>query len=269
MTVYETAFADFPMPERQLKPRTRGLSMMIDWGMGLQRQADVLESTSQWIDFAKIAAGIARFMPRGVLADKLDNYRTHGISTSPGGLFAEVAMKLQRFEDYVARATDVGFTGIEISDNLLEMTLAEKAAAIRHAKTQGLKVFGEVGRKDSVQDDASFLADVANCLDAGADWVFLEASELYVDGVIRQDLIAQLSARFPAEKLIYELPVVIIPGISRDFKHQTATWLVRELGTEVNLANLEWDEMYITELVRRGFAGDKSHPQGVYRMAGF
>ena len=44
---------------------------------------------------------------------------------------------------------------------------------------------------------------------------------------------------------------------------------VKTLGTEVNLANVEWDELYITEMVRRGMAGDTSHPQGAYRLAGF
>jgi phosphosulfolactate synthase len=43
---------------------------------------------------------------------------------------------------------------------------------------------------------------------------------------------------------------------------------VKRFGTEVNLANVEWDEIYITEIVRRGMAGDTSHPQGAYRLAG-
>jgi len=35
-----TGFQSFPIPERQPKPRSRGLSMMIDWGMGITRQSD-------------------------------------------------------------------------------------------------------------------------------------------------------------------------------------------------------------------------------------
>lgn len=61
-------FTSIPVPERQAKPRTRGLNMMIDWGMGLARQADTLESASPYIDNAKIAASIPRVMPREVLA---------------------------------------------------------------------------------------------------------------------------------------------------------------------------------------------------------
>ena len=40
----QTAFDCIPIPERQAKPRSRGLNMVIDWGMGLARQADMLES---------------------------------------------------------------------------------------------------------------------------------------------------------------------------------------------------------------------------------
>lgn len=264
-----TAFNDFPIPERQGKPRTRGLTMMIDWGMGLSRQTDTVESAGEYIDFAKIAAGIARFMPAELLRAKLDQYRAHGISTSPGGLFAELALKMGRYEKFVDDVVATGFSGIEVSDNLLKLSPLDKAAAIRLAKDKGLTVFGEVGRKEGSMDDDALIRDVEVCLEAGSDWVFLEASELFAGNEVRGALIAELAKRFPAEKLIYELPVIIIPGVSRDYKHKICAWLVKELGTEVNLANLEWDEMYITELVRRGFAGDTSHPQGAYRLAGF
>lgn len=265
----QTAFNDFPVPERQAKPRQLGLAMMIDWGMGLQRQEDTVASAGEYIDFAKIAAGIARFMPAELLRSKLANYKANGISTSPGGLFAELALKMGRYERFVDDVVATGFTGIEVSDNLLKLSAKDKAAAIRRAKSLGLTVFGEVGRKEGALEDAALVQDVGTCLEAGADWVFLEASELFTGTEVRGKLIEELARIFPKEKLIYELPVVIIPGVTRDYKHKITAWLVKELGTEVNLANIEWDELYITELVRRGFAGDTSHPQGAYRLAGF
>jgi phosphosulfolactate synthase len=44
--------------------------------------------------------------------------------------------------------------------------------------------------------------------------------------------------------------------------------MVSQFGTEVNLANVEWDEVYFTEITRRGASGETSHPQGAYRLAG-
>jgi phosphosulfolactate synthase len=267
-TKLEHAYAAFAVPERMPKPRKRGLSMMIDWGMGVARQNDTLQSAGEYIDFAKVAAGISRFLPRDVLMQKLAVYREHGVSTSPGGAFAELAFAQKNYPAFVDETVALGYDGIEISDNLLHFEANEKAACIARAKAAGLKVFGEVGKKEGSLDDDAIAADVRECLDAGADWVYLEAVELFTDGQIRGDLIARLQSEFGDEKLIYELPVIILPGMTRDYKHKVTTWLVKTLGTEVNLANLEWDELYIAELVRRGFAGDTSHPQGAYRLAG-
>lgn len=263
------AFSSIPVPERQAKPRTRGLNMMIDWGMGLARQADTLESAGVYIDNAKIAASIPRVMPREVLERKLALYRAHGIAPMIGGLFVELAYMQGNCAKLFADALEAGFGALEVSDNLITYPPGEKARLIRACSEAGLKAYAEVGRKEGALDDAAFVADVADCLAAGAVGVYLEAYELFAQGETRTALIEEIGRRFAPEKIIYELPVVILPGVHREFKHRITTWLVRMLGTEVNLANIEWDEIYITEIVRRGMAGDASHPQGAYRLAGF
>lgn len=40
------------------------------------------------------------------------------------------------------------------------------------------------------------------------------------------------------------------------------------IGSGRNRANLEWDELYITEMVRRGMAVDTSHGGGACLSAG-
>lgn len=263
------AFASIPVPARQDKPRTRGLNMVIDWGMGLARQADMLESAGVYIDNAKIAGTIPRVMPRDVLERKLALYRAHGIAPMVGGLFVELAYMQGNCAALFANALEVGFGALEVSDNLITYPSGEKARLIQACNDAGLKAYAEVGRKEGALDNAAFIADIAACLTAGAAGVYLEACELFAQGQIRTALIEEIGRRFPPEKIIYELPVVILPGVHREFKHRIASWLVRTLGTEVNLANIEWDELYITEIVRRGMAGDTSHPQGAYRLAGF
>lgn len=263
------AFASIPVPERQSKPRTRGLNMMIDWGMGLARQADTLESAGPYIDNAKIAATIPRVMPRELLEKKTALYRAHGISPMIGGLFTELAWMQGNAARLFDDALATGFGALEVSDNLITFPPGAKARLIRDCLAAGLKAYGEVGRKEGALDDDAFLADIADCLDAGAAGVYLEAYELFGQGETRTALIEAIGRRFPPERIVYELPVVILPGVHREFKHRITTWLVRTLGTEVNLANLEWDEIYVTEMVRRGMAGDASHPQGAYRLAGF
>lgn len=264
-----TAFSTIPVPERQAKPRTRGISMMIDWGMGLARQHDVVDSAGLYIDQAKIAAGIPRLMPREMLVQKLRHYQSAGIATSPGGLFAELALKQGTYTALLEEAASVGFTGIEVSTNLLDLAPADKAAAIRAAKAMGFTVYGEVGRKEGVMSDDDVVADFDLCLAAGSDAVFLEAFELFRDGTPRTQLIDRLGQHSAFERAVFELPVVVLPGVTRDYKHKITALMVRTFGTEVNLANIEWDELYLTECIRRGMAGDTSHPQGAYRLAGF
>lgn len=265
----ELGFEAIPVPARQDKPRTRGVTMMIDWGMGLERQRDTLESAGPYVDVAKVAATIPRVMPRDYLRRKLELYRAHDVTPSIGGLFVELTWKQGTYSKLLDEARALGFGAVEVSDNLLAFPPAEKARAIRQCADAGLKAYAEVGKKEGVLDDDAFLADIDACLQAGASAVFLEAYELFGHGEVRSALIAEIGRRFPAERILYELPVVILPGVHREFKHRITAWLVRELGTEVNLANVEWDELYITEMVRRGMAGDTSHPQGAYRLAGF
>ena len=257
------------MPARQSKPRTRGLTMMIDWGLPPLHQADVVKTAGRFIDMAKIAGSIAGLMDEAVLLEKLRLYREAEISTSQGGLFVELAVMQGRVEALFENLARLGFDAVEVSDNLLDWSLDEKRNVIATARRDfGLRVLGEVGKKEGNLTDGQVLADLDACFEAGAALVFLEAYEFFAGERIREDLIRSIAQRFGLERVIFELPVVILPGVSREFKHRVTAWLVRELGTDVNLANLEWDEIWIAEMTRRGAGGDTSHPGGAYSLTG-
>ena len=262
------SFSQIPIPERQAKPRSKGLTMMIDWGLPLGLQLDCIETHGLYVDEAKIAAGIPRVMPADLLKKKIESYSNQQIPCFPGGLFTELAIAQGNYDPFLEEALKVGFQAIEVSDNLLTLSAGDKRRYIRRAAEDfGLTVMGEVGRKEGSLSGEELIADVENCLEAGATLVLLEAHELF-HGEIRQDVIDALIRRVPENKLMFELPVVVLPDVTRDYKHQVCSWLVRHFGTEVNLANVEWDEIYFTEIVRRGMGGDTSHPEGAYRLAG-
>lgn len=265
----QMAFADIPIPARQEKPRTSGLTMMIDWGIPPAQQADIIASAGHLIDKAKIAAGIPRFMPVELLKHKLTAYRTAGISTANGGLFTELALKQGTYDIMLGELCELGFAAVEVSENLVALSASEKTEAVRHAReAYGLQVLGEVGRKEGAMSDDEIIEDVEIYLKAGVEAVYLEAYEMFDGPNPREDLIRKLSENFPAEALIFELPVVVLPGTTRDIKQQVSAQMVSLLGTEVNLANVEHDELYLLECVRHGMAGDTSHPEGAYRLAG-
>jgi phosphosulfolactate synthase len=262
------AFSQIPIPQRQEKPRSKGLTMMIDWGLPLGLQKDCLGCHGFYVDEAKIAAGIPRVMPEALVKKKIAAYADHHVPCFPGGLFTELAIAQGNYDQFLEEAKRIGFGAIEVSDNLLTLSPADKKRTIRRAVEDfELTVMGEVGRKEGSLSGDELIADVENCLEAGAALVLLEAHELF-HGEIRQDVIEALTQRVSEEKLMFELPVVVLPDVTRDYKHRVCAWLVQHFGTEVNLANVEWDEIYFTEIVRRGMGGDTSHPQGAYRLAG-
>lgn len=255
----ETAFSQVSLPERIGKPREYGLTMMIDWGMPLGHQTDLIDSAGYYIDMAKIAATITGLMPKEVVKKKLKAYAAAEISTSQGGLFTEYAYLNEKLDPFFEEVAALGFSAVEISDNLLEWSLDEKRRTIRKAIDEfGLSVLGEVGRKEGSMTIDEVLLDLDTCFDAGVSAVFIEAYELFAGEEIRSDLITEIAKKFPDEKIIYELPVVVLPGISREFKHKVSSWMVEQFGGDVNLANVEWDEIWMTEMLRRRLADNIS-----------
>jgi phosphosulfolactate synthase len=251
-------FESVPVPNREAKPRRKGLTMMIDWGLPYRLQMDCLESQGLYVDEAKIAGSIARVMPGETLKMKIDAYKSEKIFTFPGGLFAEVAMAKGRYDEFLQEAAAAGFSGIEISDNLLTIEPQGKKKAIEKAVNEyGMTVMGEVGRKEGRMTKEELILDVENCLEAGASLVLLEAHELF-HGEIRADVFQDLTRRVPLEKLMFELPVTVLPDVTKTYKTKILFWMIKEFGPEVNLANVEWDEIYFIEISRRGISGEDS-----------
>lgn len=261
------AYSNVPMPERQNKPRSKGQTMMIDWGIPYNLQLDLIESQGLYVDEAKIAGSIAGVMPEPYLEKKIKAYKNAGIFVFPGGLFAELALVQGTYENYLKESTSLGFSGIEVSDNLITLPPEKKRTAIKKAVDFGLVVMGEVGRKEGGMSGDEIISDCELCLEAGCKCVLIEAHELF-HGDIREDVIDELMKRIPPERLMFELPVQYLPDVTKSYKTKILFWMVARFGTHVNLANVEWDEIYFTEISRRGASGDTSHPEGAYRLAG-
>jgi len=264
------AFASIPVPERTEKPREVGISMIIDWGMGLSLQEDSIEGPSEYIDLAKVAAGISRLYSADYLKRKIELYREYDIDPFPGGLFFELAYKQGTWEKFIKEALEVGYRAIEVSDNLLDIEAKEKHHAIKKiVEEMGVEVHGEVGKKEGAgADDDALVEDIEGCLAAGARNVFVEAVELFVGG-FNESLIRKIFERFPMRSVIIELPVLILPGTHHYDVCEIASKLISRLGPDINLANIYPADIWIIELLRRGMAGDTSNPLGAYRLAGF
>ena len=135
--------------QRSQKPQPAGLTMVVDWGMGLNRQRDLLDAGGSCIDFAKVAVGVSRLLSGPLLQGKIDSYLAGDIKPFPGGQYLEYAETEGKLERYFEAVAEAGYRWVEVSDNLLPATAAWKEATIRRAREGfGLKVLGEVGRKE-------------------------------------------------------------------------------------------------------------------------
>ncbi len=245
------AFSGIPVSSRPEKPRESGLTMLIDWGIGPAAEEDLLKTSSEYIDLAKIAVGIAGLLDRDVLTTKLDTYRKYGVKPFPGGQYLEYAVGKGLEDVFLKEAGEAGFQMIEVSDNTVPFEPAFKTALIRKAREEyGFVVLGEVGSKISATEIEPFVADVRQCLDAGAWKVFVEAADLLDGQDLRVDLVEALNNEFKLEQLIFELPGWWL-GSEGMLKIEVLTRLFKELGSDVNLANVDQGDVLYLETQRR------------------
>ncbi len=75
---------------REQAPRSKGLTMVIDKGLGISATSDLLEICGGLIDHWKCTFGTSAFVPTDVLRRKLMYLTSHGALTYPGGTLLEV-----------------------------------------------------------------------------------------------------------------------------------------------------------------------------------
>src|SRR3954468_11429852 len=164
-------FIALPSTRSVRKPRSAGLTMMIDDGLPLGQTEDIVRLAGDYIDLAKIKTGTARLYPRSALKEKLALYQRHHIRPFIGGQFHEYVFAvcgegtLPRFYD---EALALGFQAIEISDNVIPLTDVQREQQIRAATKAGLVVFGEVGSKETFSDPSLLVRQAQLCFSAGA-----------------------------------------------------------------------------------------------------
>jgi phosphosulfolactate synthase len=246
------AFLGVPSYERPGKPRDTGITMIIDWGLPLALQTDVLGLAGALVDLAKVAVGVSGVLPSITLKTKIEGYRRADVEAFPGGMFLEYAHAHGRAAEYFDGCTEVGYRMIEVSDNAVPLSHAEKAGLIKAALDHGMRVLGEVGSKHIRSSPSALAEDIKVCLAAGAWKVFVEAAELFEEGTLRTDLLDHLAERIEPGQVIWELPGSWISGVHAHQIHQLQVWLIERLGPEVNIANVDPLAVVALETLRRG-----------------
>ena len=246
--------------ERSRKPRTAGVTMIIDKCQGPSATADLLATTGDYIDHWKLSFGTSALLDEDLLRDKIAMVKEHDTLVYPGWTLTEYAIVRGKCRDFIRRARDLGFNGVEISDGTIHLSPGARRDAIHFALDLGLTVVAEVGKKDPrEQPYAEELADLALAdFESGAAWVIVEAREsgkgigIYdKDGSVQERDVHTITAALNSQltRLIWEAPL----------KNQQEYFILR-FGPDVSLGNIQPRDVLGVEALRAGLRFETLRP---------
>lgn len=241
------------LPPRQTKPRTNGITMVIDGGLPVRAWRDVVESYGELIDLVKFGWGTSVVTPR--FEEKVAVLEEHGVAFELGGTLFEKHVAQDRFDDFIALLRALRCRHVEVSNGTIAMSNLEKASYVRKLSGE-FTVLSEVGFKDperaQLMSPSVWIDAVKEDLDAGASLVVLEAREsgrsgiCRPDGEVRYGLIEDLlTAGLPADRLLFEAP-----------NTKLQTYFIKRLGPGVNLGNVAPSDVIPLETLRLGLRAD-------------
>jgi phosphosulfolactate synthase len=248
-------FLPCPAARSAKKPRKLGLTMVIDQGLPVGFHADLLATAGAHFDLAKFKTGTSRLYPLAILESKIRACLAHDVRPFIGGQFHEyvlATMGRAGLPAFYAEARRVGFRCLEVSDNVVPLTEADRRDVIRAAVDAGFEVFGEVGAKDRRTTAAEMIDQTGQCFEAGAALVLVEAAELVVDGKPDRALIEAFTRGVDMARVMIELPGPWIADVRTCDVEAMKKFLVEEFGPDVNVANVAPDTVIDFEATRRG-----------------
>jgi phosphosulfolactate synthase len=241
------------IPERTSKPRSNGMTMVMDKGLSPREVEDFIEVAGPFVDIVKLGWATSYVTP--VLEKKLAIYKAAGIPVYFGGTLFEAFIIRNQYDDYKRLLDKFQLGHAEVSDGSIILDHQKKCEYISDL-AKIVTVVSEVGSKDAENIMAPYqwielmLAELA----AGSQYVIAEAREsgnigIYRDsGEVRQGLVQELLTKIPSEKILWEAP-----------QKAQQTWFIKLLGANVNLGNIPPNELIPLETLRLGLRSDTFH----------
>ncbi len=238
------------IPERTSKPRESGITMVIDKGSSIQECKNLIESSSEYIDFVKFGWTTANFSKN--LRQKIDLFKKADINVYFGGTLFEAFAIRNQFEDYIDILKDYDLKYAEVSDGSISIPHKKKCEYIDKLAKHVI-VFSEIGSKDEkkIIPPYKWIKQMKAELNAGSWKVIGEAREsgsvglFRSSGEVRQGLVEEILTEIPTEKILWEAP-----------QKAQQVWFVKLLGQNVNLGNISGNEVISLETIRVGLRGD-------------
>lgn len=247
---------NFLLKEREEKPRQKGITMVLDKGLGLETAESLMNISGDYVDYLKFGWGTSIVHEQDIIKDKVAMYKSHNITPYTGGTLFELAYMNDKLEEFFQEAHDLGFEAIEVSDGSTTISHDKKLECIESAKKDGFEVLSEVGKKDPGLDKELSLDErieyMQNELEAGSSLIIVEAREggknigIYDKaGNAKEDEIDYILDNFDGNKILWEAP-----------NKDPQVFFILKLGNDVNLGNVSTDDITSLETLRRGLRGD-------------
>lgn len=247
---------NFLLKEREEKPRQKGITMVLDKGLGLETAESLMNISGDYVDYLKFGWGTSIVHEQDIIKDKVAMYKSHNITPYTGGTLFELAYMDDKLEEFFQEAHDLGFEAIEVSDGSTTISHDKKLECIESAKKDGFEVLSEVGKKDPGLDKELSLDErieyMQNELEAGSSLIIVEAREggknigIYdKTGNAKEDEIDYILDNFDGNKILWEAP-----------NKDQQVFFILKLGNDVNLGNVSTDDITSLETLRRGLRGD-------------
>jgi phosphosulfolactate synthase len=238
------------LPARPPKPRSRGVTHVIDPGLSAREAEGLMDSVGDYVDLVRFGWGTA-YITRE-LRRKLDIYKGFAIPTMLGGTLTELAW-LQGKVDGLRRWLDeLGIEHVEVSSGVVPMPREEKLDLIR-TLARDRTVYAEVGEKDphALMAPYRWVELIREALEAGATQVVCEgradgsAGVYRPDGEVRTGLVDEVAHEIDINRLIFEAP-----------QRAQQIWFIERFGTDVNVGNVHPRDVISLETLRLGLRAD-------------
>lgn len=250
MTASETNGMFLDLPPRTPKPRTVGLTHVMDKGLTIPDIEGLFDTAGEYVDIVKLGWGTSYVTKN--LEKKIALYRSLDTPVVCGGTLFEVVYARGKMDEFKRWLAHHRFSHIEISDGTLEIPREEKLELIRDF-ARDFTVLSEVGSKDAdvVFAPYQWVEWIKEELEAGAWKVITESREGGTAGIfrptgeMRTGLVDEIAHSIDFHDLIFEAPA-----------KSAQAWFITHFGPEVNLGNIAPEEVIPLETLRLGLRGD-------------
>src|SRR5213083_2325287 len=209
MPAFNDGFLD--LPQRPGKPRTEGLTHVLDKGLNIRDIEGLFDTAGEFVDIVKLGWGTGYVTNN--LEKKIALYRSLATPVVCGGTLFEAVYARGKLDEFKSWLVDQRFSHVEISDGTLEIPRERKLELIGEF-ARDFTVLSEVGSKDSdvVYAPYQWVEWMKEERAAGAWKVITEGREGGTAGIFRRDgemctgLVDEIAHEIDVQGVIFEAP---------------------------------------------------------------